>query len=320
LEEDAWAVRHFAAMGFEMLVSQSFAKNFGLYCERVGALHVERWTARDNGMAAIYMNSSSAQFDVLTVYYSMFRNNCDVFALFDSIYTAPADPDVEYTNNALSIGILHLKGLCGYDAGGSLFVPVTTPANVRLFNRYSNDGPFYVRVDQLTWYSFLADRSWYLDPPRDPNGWITFLKLGNLPLSGVAASRPTQRLVPYQTTFFDTTNNRLEMWNGTGWMQIGIMDTSGRLLVGQKNNNSHPQVIDRNGFSNNPAFSFWFDDNTGMANTASGEAALVSTGTPRIRATPRGAALPNLPTSTTGLSSGDLWRDTAAGNVIKMVP
>jgi aspartate aminotransferase len=40
LDADAWAVRHFAAMGFEMLVSQSFAKNFGLYCERVGALHV----------------------------------------------------------------------------------------------------------------------------------------------------------------------------------------------------------------------------------------------------------------------------------------
>lgn len=39
-EEDAWAVRYFLARGFEMLVCQSFAKNFGLYCERVGALHV----------------------------------------------------------------------------------------------------------------------------------------------------------------------------------------------------------------------------------------------------------------------------------------
>ena len=37
---DAWAVRRFASLGFEMLVCQSFAKNFGLYCERVGALHV----------------------------------------------------------------------------------------------------------------------------------------------------------------------------------------------------------------------------------------------------------------------------------------
>ncbi|EEB13298.1 aspartate aminotransferase, cytoplasmic, putative [Pediculus humanus corporis] len=38
LDEDAWAVRYFAEQGFEMLVSQSFAKNFGLYNERVGNL------------------------------------------------------------------------------------------------------------------------------------------------------------------------------------------------------------------------------------------------------------------------------------------
>lgn len=40
LVEDAYAVRLFASMGFDMLVCQSFAKNFGLYGERCGALHV----------------------------------------------------------------------------------------------------------------------------------------------------------------------------------------------------------------------------------------------------------------------------------------
>jgi aspartate aminotransferase len=39
-EEDAWAVRLFERRGMELLVCQSFAKNFGLYCERVGALHL----------------------------------------------------------------------------------------------------------------------------------------------------------------------------------------------------------------------------------------------------------------------------------------
>lgn len=39
LAEDAYAVRHFAGMGFEMFVCQSFSKNFGLYGERCGALH-----------------------------------------------------------------------------------------------------------------------------------------------------------------------------------------------------------------------------------------------------------------------------------------
>lgn len=40
LDKDAQAVRYFAAEGFELFVAQSFAKNFGLYGERAGALHV----------------------------------------------------------------------------------------------------------------------------------------------------------------------------------------------------------------------------------------------------------------------------------------
>lgn len=40
LDKDAWAVRYFVEQGIPMLVCQSFAKNAGLYGERVGALHV----------------------------------------------------------------------------------------------------------------------------------------------------------------------------------------------------------------------------------------------------------------------------------------
>ncbi|KAG6878686.1 hypothetical protein C0993_011501 [Termitomyces sp. T159_Od127] len=40
LDRDAWAVRHFVERGVALLVCQSFAKNAGLYGERVGALHV----------------------------------------------------------------------------------------------------------------------------------------------------------------------------------------------------------------------------------------------------------------------------------------
>ncbi|CAN6643602.1 aspartate aminotransferase, cytoplasmic [Trichomonascus vanleenenianus] len=40
LDRDAWAVQHFAQLGFEMMVCQSFSKNFGLYGQRTGALHV----------------------------------------------------------------------------------------------------------------------------------------------------------------------------------------------------------------------------------------------------------------------------------------
>ncbi|KAJ3567392.1 hypothetical protein NP233_g6393 [Leucocoprinus birnbaumii] len=40
LDKDAFAVRYFVSRGVPMLVCQSFAKNAGLYGERVGALHV----------------------------------------------------------------------------------------------------------------------------------------------------------------------------------------------------------------------------------------------------------------------------------------
>ncbi|KAF8212352.1 aspartate aminotransferase [Mycena galopus ATCC 62051] len=40
LDKDAWAVRLFVEKGVAMLVCQSFAKNAGLYGERVGALHL----------------------------------------------------------------------------------------------------------------------------------------------------------------------------------------------------------------------------------------------------------------------------------------
>ncbi|KAF8078050.1 aspartate amino-transferase [Lyophyllum atratum] len=40
LDRDAWAFRHFVEKGVALLVCQSFAKNAGLYGERVGALHV----------------------------------------------------------------------------------------------------------------------------------------------------------------------------------------------------------------------------------------------------------------------------------------
>lgn len=40
LNNDAWAVRHFVEKGVPMLICQSFAKNAGLYSERIGALHM----------------------------------------------------------------------------------------------------------------------------------------------------------------------------------------------------------------------------------------------------------------------------------------
>jgi aspartate aminotransferase, cytoplasmic len=39
LSTDNFAIRHFVEQGFEMVIAQSFAKNFGLYGQRAGAFH-----------------------------------------------------------------------------------------------------------------------------------------------------------------------------------------------------------------------------------------------------------------------------------------
>ncbi|MCL4129312.1 UNVERIFIED_CONTAM: hypothetical protein GTU68_000571 [Idotea baltica] len=40
LDNDAWAIRYFVSRGFELIITQSFAKNFGLYNERIGNMVV----------------------------------------------------------------------------------------------------------------------------------------------------------------------------------------------------------------------------------------------------------------------------------------
>lgn len=47
LARDAAAVRYFVEAGFEMLIAQSFAKNFGLYGERAGCFHAIAGPAED---------------------------------------------------------------------------------------------------------------------------------------------------------------------------------------------------------------------------------------------------------------------------------
>ncbi|KAF7537803.1 hypothetical protein G7Z17_g12784 [Cylindrodendrum hubeiense] len=47
LARDAWAVHYFIEQGFELVVAQSFAKNFGLYGERAGCFHAVTSPAED---------------------------------------------------------------------------------------------------------------------------------------------------------------------------------------------------------------------------------------------------------------------------------
>lgn len=57
LGKDAWAVRHFVSRGMELLVCQSFAKNFGLYGERAGCLHLVTSSTEAKASASSQLNA-----------------------------------------------------------------------------------------------------------------------------------------------------------------------------------------------------------------------------------------------------------------------
>jgi aspartate aminotransferase len=52
-EEDAYSIRKFVADGNHIILSQSYAKNFGLYGERVGALSVV--TANEDETTKVFL-------------------------------------------------------------------------------------------------------------------------------------------------------------------------------------------------------------------------------------------------------------------------
>ncbi|KAJ3529303.1 hypothetical protein NM208_g9824 [Fusarium decemcellulare] len=60
LVRDAWAIRYFVEQGFELVVAQSFAKNFGLYGERAGCFHAVTSPADDASTAITRIASQLA--------------------------------------------------------------------------------------------------------------------------------------------------------------------------------------------------------------------------------------------------------------------
>jgi len=47
-ELDVWAIRHFIEQGHKPIIAQSFAKNFGLYGERIGTIHIVTSSAEES--------------------------------------------------------------------------------------------------------------------------------------------------------------------------------------------------------------------------------------------------------------------------------
>lgn len=159
------------------------------------------------------VNNSSGSIGSLTVYYAPIeKNGVSIVRIGNNRYATGMTSFQPDTVGYLRIGTLHAKGLNENDptsethgakvggltrADASGFVFFDRPANAL--------GDYSVQLDNYVWYSYQNDRNVYEQFPVDPNGKISFMKLGALPLSGPTAKRPANRMIANVTTYYDTT-------------------------------------------------------------------------------------------------------------------
>lgn len=62
LSQDGWAINYFVEQGFELMIAQSYAKNFGLYGERAGCFH---FVAAPSSSAADEVSRVGSQLAIL---------------------------------------------------------------------------------------------------------------------------------------------------------------------------------------------------------------------------------------------------------------
>lgn len=82
--KDAFAVRHFIEQGHNICLSQSFAKNMGLYGERVGAFTI---VANDQDEAARVMSQLKILIRPIISNVSQITFNCFLINMFSHRFT-----------------------------------------------------------------------------------------------------------------------------------------------------------------------------------------------------------------------------------------
>ncbi|QJD86169.1 glycosyl hydrolase family 28-related protein [Cohnella herbarum] len=200
----------------------------GVYALSASTVHIEGVTLRNADSGYVTVNNSSGSIGSLTVYYAPIeKNGVSIVRIGNNRYATGMTSFQPDTVGYLRIGTLHAKGLNENDptsethgakvggltrADASGFVFFDRPANAL--------GDYSVQLDNYVWYSYQNDRNVYEQFPVDPNGKISFMKLGALPLSGPTAKRPVNRMIANVTTYYDTDLKKLLIWNGTAWISI----------------------------------------------------------------------------------------------------
>ena len=77
---------------------------------------------------------------------------------------------------------------------------------------------YRITVDNYVWFSYQNDRNTLAAFPCDEDN-VTYLKKGNVRAFGTTEQRPTLCLCKGYTTYYDTTLNKLMIYNGTDWSE-----------------------------------------------------------------------------------------------------
>ena len=122
----------------------------------------------------------------------------------------------------LRIGVLHACALNDptigdYPSEGRGIAPEMVEG-FRFFSRRPGSyGEYVVDLEQYNWYTFQDDRQVYKDFACDDEH-IRFLRKGILPTCGPASERPTSRLCPGMTTYYDSEAKKKWLWTGEEWI------------------------------------------------------------------------------------------------------
>lgn len=191
----------------------------------INSLHIEGCHLQGDGSALIEINNSSGVIDALSVYYvALDYKNLSIIQVQDNKYDVgnAFSPD---TLGYLKINTFHVKGLHNPHAPiwGARVDGLNNPDNegFTFISRPSNaKNDFVVRVENYVYYTFQNDAEKYEEFACDPYGKITFEKKGVIKTYGATSERPTTRLCPYYSTYYDTTMNKQLLWNGNNWVEM----------------------------------------------------------------------------------------------------
>lgn len=233
------------------------------------AVHIEGVDTASADRSYVKISKSSGTFESISMYYTrMSYDNTSCFILGDTVYDDFPSNNT-YTLRDINIGTLHLKGIADPNVGLYGSYPaarrylVKSPTQVSGFNIFSKNSSITnkhnVNIKSYVWHCEAGDDAGY----------------SNFPVSGNNINL-TQR------------GSSATDFNGE-WKTTQGLIVGGTSLT--TNSNSHPYIVDRNGYSDDPTYTWWFEDRTGLAHTASGEIALSVNGTPKLEATSAGVTV-----------------------------